>query len=134
MDIPNGWSAQGDGWIAPASPTDGVRHLVRGGILEFLRNNNWRGGVPIEEIWLNVADGFYYQRWLDFGVKWKDGVGSWDWLGVKDLQNNKKIMDQQTTITALQNQIAALQAQLSQEQQQESKSDVAIQALKEALS
>jgi hypothetical protein len=136
IDLPQGWTSQGSGndvvWRGPASPLDGKQYSVSHGILYFLRNSNWRGGTPIEEIWL-APDGYYYQRWLDFSVKWKDGVGSWDWLGVKDLQNAKKIIDQQIAIDALQKQVAALQAQLSQDRQQETKADLAIQALKEAL-
>jgi len=122
MQFPTGWDQQGDGWLAPASPIDGKRYLVRGGILlaltttGLIRDDN----VPIEDIHQD-SDGVWRQAYKYYGLWWTDDNGHFglDAVVPRLVQQN----------IDLRNQVATLQ----QSGSKAVKALAVIQSLKEAL-
>jgi hypothetical protein len=101
MQFPNGWTQQGDGWLAPASPIDGKRYLVRGGILLALQTTGLirDDNVPIEDIHQD-ADGVWRQAYSLYGLWWKDDNGHFGLDAV--------VARQYQQIVDLRNQVATL--------------------------
>jgi hypothetical protein len=122
MQFPSGWTQQGDGWLAPASPIDGKRYLVRGGILLALQTTGLirDDNVPIEDIHQD-SDGVWRQAYKYYGLWWKDDNGHFGLDAVVSRQYQQ--------ITNLRNQVAELQ----QSGSKAVKALSVIQSLKELL-
>jgi hypothetical protein len=71
--FPSNWQKQGDGYLAPPSPIDDRRYLVRGGILlavqktGTLRDDN----IPLEDIRLASDKTTWYQTWRYCRYYWR---------------------------------------------------------------